>query len=92
MASQILKRNRVKEHLEGFISNKELLLQLKRGLYATKEIQMRDGSALTVEDWTTTIKCLELIFKMKGYINPRDEQRTERTGGIKVKFVTHKMR
>lgn len=92
MASQILKRDRVKEYLEGFISDKELVLQLKKGLHATKEIQARDGSTLVVEDWTTTIKCLELIFKMKGYINPKDEQRVQRTGGIKVKFITHKMR
>jgi len=91
MASQILKRDRVKEYLEGFITNEELVLQLKKGLHATKEIQLRDGSTMLVEDWTTTIKCLELIFKMKGYIHPKEEPRTERTGGIKVKFITHKV-
>jgi len=91
MGCQILKRERVQVYLGNFISDKLLIDLLSKGLQATTIVKTRN-KVVTVPDWNTQMRCLEIALRIKGYLNPKEQPRQPGTGRITVKFNKVKMK
>jgi len=91
MGCQILKRERVQVYLGRFISDELLIDLLKRGMDATELVRRKNGTTV-VPDWSIRIKSLEIALKLKGYLNPKEQPRKNRTGRITVKFNKMKLK
>lgn len=86
MAYELMHNPRILEYIDGLqIPNGELVIKLKECLTATKTHRQPNGKSIIEPDWSTILRALEIIFRVKGHLeyaaNP------VRTEPITVTFV-----